>query len=72
MTTKLEMRIDVDKEVIEAGFTESEINEFIMRYGLCNLRFEKFNILTLPNKEQIRVYPYWTIANKLIITVSYF
>lgn len=72
MKTNIEIKLYIDKEVIEeTGFSENKIKEFIMSYSFSELKINDFNILTLDSGYQIKVLPFWNIYNDLVFSVSY-
>ena len=48
----------------------NEIEEIFKNIPFSNFKFGEFSEVTLPNKEQIRIFPFWTINNVLMITVT--
>lgn len=72
MKTNIELRIDVDMEVIEeTGYSIEEIKAVILRTPFTNFTINDYTIVTLDNKEQIRLLPYFTAFNTMVISVSY-
>ena len=73
MKTIMELRIDVDNEVIEeTGYSVEEIEKVVMRVSFTNFRINEWTIVTLDNKEQIKLLPYFTAFNTFVISVSYY
>ena len=73
MKTTMELRIDVDNEVIkETGYSVEEIEKVVMRVSFTNFRINEWTIVTLDNKEQIKLLPYFTAFNTFVISVSYY
>ena len=73
MKTTMELRIDVDNEVIEeTGYSVEEIEKVVMRVSFTNFKINDWIILTLDNKEQIKLLPYFTAFNTFVISVSYY
>ena len=73
MKTTMELRIDVDNEVIEeTGYSVEEIEKVVMRVSFTNFRINEWAIVTLDNKEQIKLLPYFTAFNTFVISVSYY
>lgn len=73
MKTNMELRINVDKEVVEkTGYSVEEIEKVVMRVPFINFRINDWTIVTLDNKEQIKLLPYFTAFNTFIISVTYF
>ena len=72
MKTNIELRIDVDMEVIEeTGYSIEEIKAVTLRTPFTNFTINDYTIITLDNKEQIRLLPYFTAFNTMVISVSY-
>lgn len=72
MKTNIELRIDVDMEVIEeTGYSIEEIKAVTLRTPFTNFTINDYTIVTLDNKEQIRLLPYFTAFNTMVISVSY-
>ena len=72
MKTNIELRIDVDIEVIkETGYSVEEIEAVVMRTPFTNFRINDWTIVTLDNKEQIMLLPYFTAFNTMVISVTY-
>ena len=72
MKTNIELRIDVDMEVIEeTGYSIEEIKAVVLRTPFTNFTINDYTIVTLDNKEQIRLLPYFTAFNTMVISVSY-
>ena len=73
MKTIMELRIDVDNEVIEeTGYSVEEIEKVVMRVSFTNFKINDWIIVTLDNKEQIKLLPYFTAFNTFVISVSYY
>lgn len=73
MKTTMELRIDVDDEVMkETGYSVEEIEKVVMRVSFTNFRINEWTIVTLDNKEQIKLLPYFTAFNTFVISVSYY
>lgn len=73
MKTTMELRIDVDNEVIEeTGYSVEEIEKVVMRVSFTNFKINDWTIVTLDNKEQIKLLPYFTAFNTFVISVSYY
>ena len=73
MKTTMELRIDVDNEVIEeTGYSVEEIEKVVMRVSFTNFKINEWIIVTLDNKEQIKLLPYFTAFNTFVISVSYY
>ena len=73
MKTTMELRIDVDNEVMEeTGYSVEEIEKVVMRVSFTNFRINEWTIVTLDNKEQIKLLPYFTAFNTFVISVSYY
>lgn len=73
MKTTMELRIDVDNEVIEeTGYSVEEIEKVVMRVSFTNFRINEWTIVTLDNKEQIKLLPWFTSFNTFVISVSYY
>ena len=73
MKTIMELRIDVDNEVIKkTGYSVEEIEKVVMRVSFTNFRINEWTIVTLDNKEQIKLLPYFTAFNTFVISVSYY
>ena len=73
MKTTMELRIDVDNEVIEeTGYSVEEIEKVVMRVSFTNFKINDWIIVTLDNKEQIKLLPYFTAFNTFVISVSYY
>ena len=71
MKVNFEVRIVVDHEVTEyTGYPINEIEEIVKNIPFSNFKFGEFSEVTLPNKEQIRIFPFWAINNVLMITVT--
>ena len=73
MKTTIELRIDVDNEVIEeTGYSVEEIEKVVMRVSFTNFRINEWTIVTLDNKEQIKLLPWFTSFNTFVISVTYY
>ena len=73
MKTTIELRIDVDNEVIkETGYSVEEIEKVVMRVSFTNFKINEWTIVTLDNGEQIKLLPYFTAFNTFVISVSYY
>ena len=73
MKTTMELRIDVDDEVMkETGYSVEEIEKVVMRVSFTNFKINDWTIVTLDNKEQIKLLPYFTAFNTFVISVSYY
>lgn len=73
MKTTMELRIDVDDEVMkETGYSVEEIEKVVMRVSFTNFRINEWTIVTLDNKEQIKLLPWFTSFNTFVISVSYY
>lgn len=73
MKTTMELRIDVDDEVMkETGYSVEEIEKVVMRVSFTNFRINEWTIVTLDNKEQIKLLPWFTAFNTFVISVSYY
>ena len=73
MKTTMELRIDVDNEVIEeTGYSVEEIEKVVMRVSFTNFKINEWTIVTLDNGEQIKLLPYFTAFNTFVISVSYY
>lgn len=72
--TNIELRIDVDIEVIEkTGYSVEEIEKVVLGVPFANFRIDDLNIIvTLDNGEQIKLLPYFTIFNTFVISVTYY
>lgn len=71
--TNIELRIDVDIEVIEeTGYSVEEIEKVVMSVSFTNFRINEWTIVTLDNKEQIKLLPWFTAFNTFVISVSYY
>ena len=71
--TNIELRIDVDIEVIEeTGYSVEEIEKVVMSVSFTNFRINEWTIVTLDNKEQIKLLPWFTSFNTFVISVSYY
>ena len=71
--TNIELRIDVDIEVIEeTGYSVEEIEKVVMSVSFTNFRINEWLIVTLDNKEQIKLLPWFTSFNTFVISVSYY
>lgn len=71
--TNIELRIDVDIEVIEeTGYSVEEIEKVVMSVSFTNFKINDWTIVTLDNKEQIKLLPYFTAFNTFVISVSYY
>ncbi len=73
MKTTIELRIDVDDDVMkETGYSVEEIEKVVMRVSFTNFRINEWTIVTLDNKEQIKLLPWFTSFNTFVISVSYY
>lgn len=73
MKTTIELRIDVDDDVMkETGYSVEEIEKVVMRVSFTNFRINEWTIVTLDNKEQIKLLPWFTSFNTFVISVTYF
>ena len=73
MKTTIELRIDVDNEVIEeTGYSVEEIEKVVMGVSFTNFRINEWTIVTLDNKEQIKLLPWFTSFNTFVISVTYY
>lgn len=73
MKTNIELRIDIDMEVIEeTEYSIEEIEKVVMSVPFTNFKINDWTIVTLDNKEQIKLLPYFTAHNTFVISVSYF
>lgn len=71
--TNIELRIDVDIEVIEeTGYSVEEIEKVVMSVSFTNFKINEWTIVTLDNKEQIKLLPWFTSFNTFVISVSYY
>ena len=71
--TNIELRIDVDNEVIEeTGYSVEEIEKVVMGVSFTNFRINEWTIVTLDNKEQIKLLPWFTSFNTFVISVTYY
>lgn len=70
MKLNIEARIVVDHEVTEyTGYAVNDIEEIVKNIPFSNLKFNEFSVITLPNKEEIKIFPIWA-NNILLITVT--
>lgn len=73
MKTNMELRINVAMEVVEkTGYSVEEIEKVVMRVPFTSFRINDWTIVTLDNKEQIKLLPYFTAFNTFVISVTYF
>ena len=69
----LNLKIMIDDEVMEnTEMTKEQIENVVMNQSFSNFTIDEYTIVTLDNREQIKLLPYFTAFNDFCISVTYF
>lgn len=69
MLRNYDVIVEVDHEVYEYGVTDKEISEFMDNLIFLDLVFNEYNVMKVGDVD-VRVFPYFTICNDIIISIS--